>query len=554
MGKIPEYQRNRFASSYVGGAQRDDSGEVIMQAATQAIAPHFQQAIAELKQRQDQIADQAANKAVMQYGISFQEQAQALQNTHADNPKEYPSAIYNMGTELAEEYQKSIPDDRVRSKFLNATNVMQRQAMGTAVQWAFAKQQANVQVDIVDALETIAIAAGESTVPVELASNLQAITETLFDISDTAVDGIPHDVKVKMQAEYNDRALRAHLANRLGKEPFNLAADLTAGVYDNIRIETARGELRVPLTAELKRDFIEKSKAAEAKQDYRKLLDDIVRFDDAGRELATKWFDGTASVGDIQKEVNRANADPNATPEYRRYAEKILAASLSRRTQTAFDLPAVVIPIDVKVANLSQTLAKIKKLDRKHGVGRPKSQEHAVGILTDLLEIRADAWDAYSKGFMTREKLNGIEREIGQTITQGVLAQEGRGKGGWFGIGGYKDNYGAHYTSMNKKINGYAGISDEDKQVAKVDAAKYFIENVMALKAQNPLAPLTSTQYEQAEQSAMNLVSQTRNPNHTFYKVGDVVDGYKIVGFREDGRAEIDVPSGVRDAVLGRSN
>jgi len=550
MGKIPEYQRSKFASSYVGSAQRDDSGEIIAGAVTKAIEPHLQQAIAELKQRQDQIAEQAANKATMQYSLAFQKQALELQNTHADDPKEYPNAVYNMGTELAEEYQKSIPDDRVRSKFLNATNVMQHQAAGKAIEWAFVKQQANVQVDIMDTLETIKIAAGESTTPVELASNLQAITETLFDISDSKIDGISRDAKVKMQAKYNDGALRAHLANRLGRDPFNLAADLVSGVYDNIRIETARGELRVPLTAEMKKDFIEKSKAAEAKHEYRKQLDNIVRFENEGRELAAKWFDGTASVGDLQKEVNRANADPNATPAYRKNAEAILAASLSQKTTTAFDLPAVVIPIDVKLANLSQTLAKIKKLDKKYGEGRPKAQQHAVGIVTELLEIRTEAWDAYSKGFMTRGKLNGIEKEISSSIMHGVLAQEGRGKG----LLRYKDNYGVHYTSMNKKINSFAGISDENKQQTKVEAATYFVENVMALKAQNPLVPLTSAQYQQAEQSAMDLVSQTRNPNHTFYKVGDVVDGYKIVGFREDGRAEIDVPSGVRDAVLGRSN
>ena len=127
MGKINEYQRSQLASSAVGVAGPDKSGQIIGQGVEQlggAIVAQAQE-----KNKMDTIQ---ANTAVMQFGLVLQELNTSIQAEVAGNPDAYGETLMQRGNELREVYTNSIQDPGVREVFTLNANTLLRGAVSQA--------------------------------------------------------------------------------------------------------------------------------------------------------------------------------------------------------------------------------------------------------------------------------------------------------------------------------------------------------------------------------------------------------------------------------------
>jgi len=136
VGSIPQYQREQFASSYMGGAQKDDSGARIAGAINEnLVEPIRKRDLRRLEERNDALTDLQANNAIIQYGLAYQNGLTEVQKKYAENPDAYPEAAVAHGQDLALAMSKAIPDAKIKAKFESAVASMQRQALPGFINW-----------------------------------------------------------------------------------------------------------------------------------------------------------------------------------------------------------------------------------------------------------------------------------------------------------------------------------------------------------------------------------------------------------------------------------
>jgi len=231
MGAIPEYQRQQFASTYVGGAQRDDSGALIAGAVQdELVEPERKKAMQRLDARTSAIVDLQANNAIIRYGLDYQTGLAQLQKDYADNTAAYPEAAVEYGRKLSEEQAKAIADEQIRTKFQQAASTIQKQSVAPAMAWAVDKNEYNANVAFDDSLQTITRVMGNTTTAEAYKFNRPA-----FDDLDKLASGIVDDKRrTKLVKDGHEASIKAHLDNRVMEDAEGLLEDIRNEKYDDI--------------------------------------------------------------------------------------------------------------------------------------------------------------------------------------------------------------------------------------------------------------------------------------------------------------------------------
>jgi len=141
VGKIPEYQRSKFASTFVGAPQLDTSGVQAVEGINKAVAPIVDIAATDMHNKEVARIDQQANNALIRYSLSYQQQMKDLEQQYADNPSEFPTAVAELGQNLQNEYAGAIPDARIRTRFSQAATGVVKQSSIASLGWAAAKEE-----------------------------------------------------------------------------------------------------------------------------------------------------------------------------------------------------------------------------------------------------------------------------------------------------------------------------------------------------------------------------------------------------------------------------
>lgn len=282
MGSIPQYQRDQFASTYVGGAQKDESNALIAGAVQEEAAePIRKNEIAKLKAREDAITDLQANNAVIQYGLDVQNGLTQLQKDYATNTSAYPSAAVEYSRKLSGEQAKAIPDSRVRTKFEAAAAAVQRQITAPAIEWVKDKNAYNATVAYTDAVRMTALTMGNTTTAEAYILNRQAFVDT-----DKLATGIVDDkTREKLLKDGHKTAIEAHLFNRVMTDPEALIKSIEADEYDSVP----------EFTAEIKAEYLTKAKT-QIRSDNTAIR--IAQTDNAQR-LGLKVLAGSATFDEI---------------------------------------------------------------------------------------------------------------------------------------------------------------------------------------------------------------------------------------------------------------
>ena len=204
MGKIPEYQRSKFVSEYVGAPQLDSEGmEIAKSVGDMTVAAAGVQAQKLGEQAQVRI-DQQANNALLKYSLAYQQQAKVLKEQYADNPQDYPEALANLGTEMQAEFTDRIPDERIKARFGGAATTLVRSGVGPSMAWATEKEKENGLIAYTGNLDIAVQTAGEQ-------DNRIGFWGTLNTISDIASSNL--DLTAKERRVYLDTAVKQATEN-----------------------------------------------------------------------------------------------------------------------------------------------------------------------------------------------------------------------------------------------------------------------------------------------------------------------------------------------------
>jgi len=283
MGSIPQYQREQFASTYVGGAQRDDSGAAIAGAVQEGVVePARKSAIANLKAREDAATDLQANNAVIEYGLAVQKGLADLQKTYASDPNKYIDASQAFLQKEADSFSGSISDDRVKTKFNAAAATMKRAAITPAFEWVQRQQGTIATLSVESAARATALAASKARTIEEYKQNVAALDET-----DKLAEGIV-DLKTReeIKAKAHKASIEAFIFNNIQNDPISAKKMLESGKLD-----------KMPgFDAALKAEYISKAET-KLRSDQRALQNDMR--DNANR-MSMRAIAGAVSVEEIE--------------------------------------------------------------------------------------------------------------------------------------------------------------------------------------------------------------------------------------------------------------
>jgi hypothetical protein len=256
MGRIPEYQRGKFASSYIGGGQVDTSGQEAVTGLLKGAETVAGVAAKQLEERAQIAVDQQANKAVLEYGLAYQEQAQALQAEYADNPQAYPQAVAEMGMKLMSAYSGGIKDERVNARFGGAANTIIRQSSFAALNWATQKQEQNTLFAARDVMRLSAITTGKSDTFEGFMANIAS--------THAEIDNLPIPLKEKKEflEKHGPTMLESHMYNRMQTD--------RQGLVDDLKSDKSPYEKSPYYSAEMKQKFL--SAASTQKERDKKIV------------------------------------------------------------------------------------------------------------------------------------------------------------------------------------------------------------------------------------------------------------------------------------------
>lgn len=483
MGKIPEYQRGKFASSYIGGAQVDDSGQQAVAGLLKGAETVAGVAAKQLEERAQIAVDQQANKAVLDYSIASQRQIKALEQEYADNPGGFAEAVAKNETDLMTAYMGAIPDERVRARAGKAMTSIIAQHQNVALNWADAQMSVKAQIDSQESLRLGEIAASETTEEVGLGSAVKAIYDT--------VQLMGPDVDLATKNKLFNESARAgiigHLNNVVEKDPFGTAQKLERGEYTKIAYETADGKV---MTVPVSSDIIDKYKGIakdysitkQKEKDFNILLASA----DEVTELADKFFGREISltqVLDTREQMERVGTPKEVTDG----VDALIRIGYATKADTAllddFELGAT-----LREWNDLET-----QLDKKTKKGKLTNPQN---FTTDLLKARTKMYNRVAEGKIDRNTARTIDKKLMAPLLKSVGAQKGQ----WL-----SDPNAKYYKVLTEKVNNM-DLNSQDKNGAKVRAFMSFMDRVV--DAEERSGEISPEQYMQFAREAFAETNQ----------------------------------------------
>lgn len=307
MGKINEYQRKQLASSAVGVAGPDRSGEIIGGAAAKLGGVIAQKE----QERYNVLATVQANDALMEAGMSVQRVSNQLKTQYAANPDAYPAAFVAAGQEVIANAAEAIQDPGVRKKFLPAAHTMLRAAAANAPQWSFAQRESNAKVAAAESVRKGTLAVGNATNIAELEHNMATVEQMgLVELSKEA-DVLDEKEVEKWLGENMPGVMDTYFINQIRNNPQFIKDELKSGAY-----RKTTGPLGKYFTKEMEDKYIAKADtrlaAIRAENvrlqtlNYGKHANDLIEEKMDPTAVDAQWENRNTNVGDSINDAQRA--------------------------------------------------------------------------------------------------------------------------------------------------------------------------------------------------------------------------------------------------------
>ena len=506
MGSIPVYQREQFASSYVGGAQKDESNAPVAGAVQEElIEPVRKNEIAKLKEREDALTDMSANAKIIDATWALQQQLHEAQTRFADNPMAYPDEAKRISGKIAETYAEGIGDERIKTKFMKAMGSVQRAAVAPAFEYAYSQQEAKAVIDTQDALDQTAI----------IASNAKTLPEFIRDIG-TVVSSVKLSdgvIPLPKQADMRNKAVRAatdgFMTGQMEANTLGFAKDLEDGKYDNIEIPIeldAAGNvtktMRLPLTVEKKKEYAKQARDYAAKKQADRDLQTVIRSTGVAFESASEFFADKIGITELMRRRNvmdRTEGVPQAAKDDMDATIRV-ARSIKENTANLDD--GALMQTYAEWSDLQKTINQNKRTKGKKK-GELKSPEK---LTTELLEFSTRLKNRVDQGLIERKVAAKINSELAGPLYASVTTQTGQS--GWFG---YKADPNAdYYRALNAKVD-TMNVVGADKVVAKNMAFGLYMDKV--IRAKDKGVAVSGEDHQKFAREAYNETVNYFHPN-----------------------------------------
>lgn len=488
MGKIPQYQRDKFMSSYAGAPQLDTSEANMVAGVAKATDVVVNVEAKKLQERNEVIIDQQANKALLDYSLAYQRQAKDLEKEYADNPENFPTAVTDMGEKLATEYGKTLKDERVAARFGGAANTVIRQSGASALRWAEVKQEENAKVAWTGSLDVAAQEAG-------IQSSLDGFKNSLGSIATIAKSNTL--ISPDTQAKYRDAAIAQAQQNYLRSQAVDNSVEfkkqLAAGEYDTVKFQDVDGETHVLTLSRKDRDAYDAlAEDAILNARSRRASERLYAADGESKKLLEGYWSGSVGLGEIVAYQERMTLDPESTPEEKANADELakLARTINRKEG---------VPDPLKFPEIYGKYEELKKKIKKNK-NKPER------VLTELLTLNTQTMAAMNEGELTENEGRGLLKGIAGYISQGITKG---GASGWWGGDPYEDAYGF----INARSNSLTSATVKQKGAVQGRAYQGFIDRLLAAQDANPGAKIGKKQYMEMATEAYNEAVKMAYPN-----------------------------------------
>lgn len=470
MGKIPEYQREKFVSSYVGSPQMDTSEAEMVAGISKAGGKVIDVEAKKIQVRNEVIIDQQAQKAMIDYGLAVQRQAKELELQYADNPEAYPQAVTDMGSKLQAEFMKNIKDERVAARFGGASNSFIQRASNAALQWTEVKQEENAMVAWGGSLDVAAQQAGQQT-------SLDGFKNSLGAIVTVAKSNplISTDVQVKRRDAAIAQAQQNYLRSQAIDNSVEFKRQLAAGELDVVKFQDANGETHTLTLSRKDRDTYDAlAEDAILNARSKRASERLYASDGESRKLLEGFQTGEVGLGEVVAYQETINLDPESTPEEKANADELakLARTITRKEG---------VPDPLKFPELYGKYETLKKKIKKNK-NKPER------VLTELLTVNTEVMSAMNSGELTENEGRCLLKGMASYISQGIVKG---GASGWWGGDPYEDAYGF----INARSNNLTSATARQKGAIQGRAYQGFISKLLEAQDANPGSKIDKKQY-----------------------------------------------------------
>lgn len=464
MPRIPQYNRQQFASSYIGGPQADKSGEIIAEGVSQMVTPVIKDQASAMREREQAIIDQQANNSLIKYSIAAQDKIREMQTTYADNPEaikdELPTALGKMLTS----YGETIDDERVRMRFENAGGAFANRASLSSADWIYSKQEENALVATSNSLDTTLIQAGRAGTVEDLTGTIAGMKRTL-DMSKTLV---PAAKRKTLFDAYSKQAVVASLNYRVWNDadPLAVTRDIEAGKYDKIEYTGEDGALvTVPLDPAIKDKFLSEARTAANTRRLNKDYQILARATGEAQKLSVGVYNGDVSANEVADIRDRVYATQGVSEEEKGVVDAAYRVVLRAEQD-------MVIPDDLAKG---EVIAEWNKLSDKIAAGGGADYNRA-DMLRDGLKLQKSIHDAVASGKIDRKFANSVTKRLMPQLTESILGQ--RSPGVFAKMIGAQDKFREQAHILNVKVDNKSSVPASEKTRMKATAMSAYYDRV----------------------------------------------------------------------------
>lgn len=474
MGKIPAYQRDKFASTYVGAPQLDTSGVQAVEGINKAVAPITDIAATEMHNKEVARIDQQANNALVHYSLAYQQQMKDLEKEYANDPGGFPTAVAELGQNLQNEYAQNIPDGRIRTRFSEAATGVVKQSSMASLNWAAAKEEENALVAWSDSLDVAAQTAGTQSSEEGFKNSLSSIATIAR--SNPLISG---DTQLKEMDRNLKQAKQNYFRGQAIDNSVNFERDMVQGKYDVIEFTDANGKKHSMTTSRQEKEEYQKlAQDAQAQRRDRQQHQQLIMSEGKTRDLIVGYMDGKVGLAEVVAHQDQVNADPNSTKEEKDNANEAAKFARTVNRKEGVPDPLKLLEVQSESVNLMKDISKKKKKPQK--------------FLNELLELNTRTTQYMNSGEISETEGKSILKQISPFIAQAI------DKGA-----PWNNPFSRYYGSIEAKVKNYSGITDRTRKSIRAEAFQGFIARKLATEEETPGVKLTSKEYNTMAEEAL---------------------------------------------------
>lgn len=395
MGKIPEFQRRKLASSVVGTPGLDISGTIIGQSVSSALDKITRSIISTVAAKKNILDEVDANKRIIDYEVEYEDALKGIRANSLSNPEQAIQQTVDLGNTLGNTFLDTIESNSVRNRVALLQQGVIRNETRAMSKWASAQQVINAGVDLTASINAL-------TVRAEGTDDLKVVGKIIMKVQEINV--VAERVLGKKSEQFIKDSQKSiasgFLHGQMDRNPIRAGRFLRQGVFNKILSDDERKKWRKD---------IDNAIAKKADTDRTNLLFDL---SDKYIDLTKAYGEGTLKVSEL--DIVKLNMQDAGVPE-----EDLQFIDILRDTLLS---SSIVTSVDN-----NEMIAKIA--DQWHNLGIDSKKGTAKGSAENIHKFLRFVADAHKRGIITKVIQDGFITKATPALLNKIQAELERKEG-----------------------------------------------------------------------------------------------------------------------------